>query len=55
MAYKYHDMKTNFQTENLICLNYHFNSGGKFLSNCLAVAENNLHQHRAYRDKEDER
>ncbi len=46
MSYKYHDMKTNFQTENLVCLNYHFNSGGKFLSNCLAVAENNLHQHR---------
>ena len=38
-------MKTNFDTKMMITLNYHGNSGGKFIGNCLAIGEKFLHQH----------
>lgn len=37
-------MKTNYQTDQLVIINYPAGAGGKFISLCLAIAENFLHQ-----------
>jgi len=37
-------MEVNYQTDRLIIINYPGGAGGKFISLCLAVAENILHQ-----------
>jgi len=37
-------MEINFNTKNLIILNYPFDAGGKFISLCLAINEKILHQ-----------
>ena len=37
-------MKINYHTDRLITINYPVGAGGKFISLCLAVAENVLHQ-----------
>ena len=41
-------MKLNFQTKNLIILNYNIGSGGKFLSMCLALNEYVLPMHKLF-------
>ena len=39
-------MEKNLQTNNLIQINYPVDAGGKFISLCLAVNDQVLHQHK---------
>ena len=44
-------MKINFNTKNLIILEYPTMAGGKFISLCLAISEKILHQHKMLANK----